>query len=392
MSLQRVAFQPLHTFTRATDEAFWNRVVDAFGNVSYELQTAPAGTAVQNAYDPSTGEPLGLQIFEQRANLLRYSEQFDNVSWANFSVGVGVQPVVTANAGIAPSGEMTADRVDFDCGDSSSIANRSLLSQPITTVTGTTYSAFIYVKAFASGDIGKTIAIRPENIGLTQAIVTLSDAWQKIQFTGTATGTAINYVIECRGTLTGQTASVLLWGAQIEAGSFPTPYIKTEADTATRNASVAVINDIDESEWWNPNEGTFVVEWVQNSESGRVFSIQSSVTKRIGIMPSNTFVSAIWFNDGSPNYANSGVTAASIVGQKTKAALSFATGKIAISVNGQTTASTVTANPTPPFVDTLSIGSHAPAIAGNYINGHVFKIIYIPTAVSDAKLQELSAL
>jgi hypothetical protein len=56
-----------------------------------------------------------------------------------------------------------------------------------------------------------------------------------------------------------------LWGAQLEVGAFPTPYIFTEATTATRNASVAVINDIDESEWWNPAQGKLTVKFKFNA-------------------------------------------------------------------------------------------------------------------------------
>src|SRR6056297_2388196 len=47
-------------------------------------------------------------------NLLTYSEDFTNAAWAKVNAGVGSLPVVTANAGIAPDGTSTADRVQFD--------------------------------------------------------------------------------------------------------------------------------------------------------------------------------------------------------------------------------------------------------------------------------------
>jgi hypothetical protein len=407
MSLQRVAFSPLHTFTRATNETFFNRVVDSFGNVSYQLQTAPAGTAVQNAYNPATGEPLGLQVFEQRTNIATRNKADANAldTWIKTNVTVGV----VADPKFGNVIELTDDATDglhdvvLNGAEDGVVYTRSIrvkkpslggwryfaiASRPGTSLPGN--SAYIDLDTGLKTSGG--LAVKIESIG---------DGWLEIDFTAARTGVAnrafafgfASGAIPTNNAYAGTGSKLLIALPQNEAGAFKTPPIETEAAAATRNASVAVINDIDESEWFNPSEGTFVVEWVQNSVSGRIFSIQSAVDQRIGIMPNDAVISAIWFNGGAfANYANSSVTTASIIGQEVKAAVSFTTGKVAISVNGQATVSIVTTNPTPPFVDKLTIGSHEPAITGNFINGQVANILYYPTAVSDAKLQELSTL
>jgi hypothetical protein len=52
--------------------------------------------------------PKGLLIEEQRANLLTYSEQFDNAAWTKQNA------TITANFAVSPSGEMTADKITPD--------------------------------------------------------------------------------------------------------------------------------------------------------------------------------------------------------------------------------------------------------------------------------------
>jgi hypothetical protein len=190
------------------------------------------------ATDFAGGVLRGTTVEPSAVNLALRSEDFTDAGWTKSSAGVGVVPVVTANNALAPNGEMTADRIDFDCGDASSNSNRSLLFRNITIASGVVHAQSIYIKAATPSDIGKTVRIFGDNFS-TPVIITLSENYQRITpATITSLSTSGNFGIETRGTQTGQTASVHLWGAQLETGSVATSYIKTEGSTQTRNADV----------------------------------------------------------------------------------------------------------------------------------------------------------
>jgi hypothetical protein len=53
------------------------------------------------------------------------------------------------------------------------------------------------------------------------------------------------------------TSGIYVWGAQLEAGAFPTSYIPTTASTVTRSADTATMTGTNFSSWYNQSEGTF---------------------------------------------------------------------------------------------------------------------------------------
>lgn len=161
-------------------------------------------------------------------NLLRSSEQFDLPAWTKTRAGAGVNPVVTANAGIAPNGTNTADRVQFNCVGNTS-ADRSILLQAITIFVGTNYTASFYIKAFSAGEVGKQLRIVGEGTSIPSTIITLTADWTRVTITGSAASVITgNYIFETRGTFTSNTtADVLLWGAQLVEGSSSLEYFPT---------------------------------------------------------------------------------------------------------------------------------------------------------------------
>jgi hypothetical protein len=167
-------------------------------------------------------DPSDTANLSWRRNLLTFTEQFDNAAWGKTAAGVAIAPTVTANAGIAPDGTTTADRIQFDCTNTGSSANRSSVTQNFTATTGVSYTSSIYIRAFDAGNVGRTVRITSDFIGTT--VYTLTADWQRVVIGGTSSGTGSNLVIETRGTFTQQTADILLWGAQLEVGSTVSTY------------------------------------------------------------------------------------------------------------------------------------------------------------------------
>ena len=159
-------------------------------------------------------------------NLLLQSESFDNATWQKFGGGVATAPAVTANAGVAPDGTTTADRVQFTLNGGTTSTDRSLLSQSATLATSFPYTYSIWVRSL-TGTL--SMGIGCDNL-VGNTPITVTTEWQRFTVSGTATGTAGVALLQLRG---GQTpvqsnaADVLIWGAQLEIGSTATTYNPT---------------------------------------------------------------------------------------------------------------------------------------------------------------------
>ena len=164
-------------------------------------------------------------------NLLTYSEQFDNAAWTKVNSGSGSLPVVTANAGAAPNGTTTADKVVFATVGGSDI---SQIAQITSFNPGSTYTGAIWVKAFAAGDVGKILGFRHVSGG-NYTLVTLTNAWQQVTSAEVAYGGSVTFELISRpsvGTSSG-TISCYVWGAQLNYGSSLETYIATTASALT---------------------------------------------------------------------------------------------------------------------------------------------------------------
>lgn len=353
-------------------------------------------------YDPVTLAPRGLLVEEQRTNLLTYSEQFDNAAW------VKTRASVTANATTAPDGTASADKLIEDTAN-----NTHTASQTLTIATATSYTYSTYLKAaertFARvlvGDTGGNNAVRVD-VNLSTGAVSsgvngtgwtlisatataVGNGWYRVTVAGTGaaatTGTVITYLASALGTITytgDGTSGIFVWGSLLEVGSFATSYIPTVASQVTRTADTATITGQNFSQWYNQSEGTLVAEWLLThaNATGRYIAQVNSPTVAQGI--------SLWVNsDGLNTRAWVGATSV-IAGNASsstpnKVAFGYRATDNAVSLNGAAAVASSATGPTDG--NFFLIGS-----SGGGINGHIRRITYYPTRLSNAQLQALTA-
>jgi len=152
-------------------------------------------------------------------NLLLQSQTFDNGSWNKISGGTGSAPVVTANQAIAPDGTMTADLAVFTLNGGTASGDNSSLTQSVTP------PAPNITSLWAMTSDGSTKVFSLLGVGGTLQTITITGTWQR--FFVLETGVAAAAVrLRLRGSASGEgtatSASIYLWGAQVEAVTYQT--------------------------------------------------------------------------------------------------------------------------------------------------------------------------
>ena len=379
---------PTPVFTRAST----GRFVGSNGLI----QSAAINTP-RFDHDPVTGVCKGLLMEESRTNICLQSENF-GTNWS------GTGRTISLNAATAPDGSTTADKIVEG-------TNNGLhgVFQTLSTVSGSTYIGSMYVKAAgrnfatiytgASPTNGRYISIPADGTGTVLGLfnanpstVTMryvGDGWYlvTILIVASATGTSLEMYPALTATVnsyTGDgTSGILVWGAQVELGSFPTSYIPTTTASVVRSADVCSIDSSNFASIWNGVDMTVFfkgsridnktgqVNWelTSGTSATSIASDRGTTTERItanavGIMQISAFTTLTEY----------------------KIAAALKAGDYAVSFNGAAAISSSNA-----FVLTLNrmtIGMNR--VAASTLNGCIHSIQSYKKRLPNAKLQTLT--
>jgi hypothetical protein len=375
---------PRVTFTRAS--------VGTFVNENGLVTTAASGAA-RFDHDPVTGKCLGLLVEEARTNLALRSEEFDNAYWFKRNGAT-----VTANAVAAPDGTTTGDELIHPGGTTYA---RIETNPGVPVTSGSKYTLSVFAKykpsseatvlaiqfQLASGVAYVNLNTKTIISGDGVSIQLLSNEWVRISRTFTASSTATGQIYLYPTNTTNIVPSpsiaansgLYIWGAQMEAGAFPTSYIPTVASTVTRAADVASITGSNFSSWYNQSAGS----WFVNHNGGNPFAIT------VGTDANNRYYLSENSAAGSGYFMKTlGVNQFSFsTGIFTKGAISYGANYANIATSG--TLQTAATSVSPPVSNSLKIGM---GINNDFQGtGTISHLTYYPVRLPDAQLQALTA-
>lgn len=369
---------PRITFTRASGSGISGTGPSYIGSNGYVQY---AGTNIPRFdYDPTTLQPRGLLVEGSATNVLTRSEALATSPWSAGSGSGGTVPTVTNNNDTAPDGNSTATRIELNITG----GGFSRVQQVFTGTAGVAYTFSVWMK-LKSGSTPVTVAIRigaDGTPGNTNRTVTSS--WQRFQTTYTPSSTTVDAQIMLWTTLsTSTTADVLVWGAQLEAGSGASSYIPTGASTATRAADECQILDLTTMSF-NANAGTIYVDMGARVSTGS--------NRSYTFLPASGGNNQLFEGSGTALNVYSGGAFVAQIGSSTNAAqrvaAAYAVNDYAVSVNGGAV-STDTSGALPSSLTKLTIGGSIINTAA-YQFGCIRTFKYWPNRLPNAQLQSLT--
>ena len=367
---------PRITFARAGTATYW----DDKG----VLQTAASGVP-RIDHDPVTGECKGLLIEEQRTNLALYSGAMSQVSaWV-------LEGSSSTSTTIAPDGASIAA-----CFDASG-PTFALTRQGFASFSGG-YTLSVYAKALPStanrylfiglinGSAGFDLvggSVTWTASGATASVSSVGNGWYRCAVAFTASSTSQQYFYFSSSPTNSLAPAAgpacALWGAQLEAGAFPTSYIPTTVAQVTRAADSASMTGTNFSSWYRQDEGTFVTE---------SFVVTGSSVRGIAGINGNGHIAYINANGSVACFDSTEVLATGTYSPGAKTATAYGGSSIAVSLSGSAPVSGAFSSPHGTG-DGLNIGSLS---GGTFrLNGHVKRIAYYPKRLANTELQALTA-
>jgi hypothetical protein len=359
-----------------------------------------------HSYDGSDIESLGLLIEESRVNYALYSNDYtQSTSTINASV--------VANTTIAPDGTQTASTITSSSGSAQHGSTKNTTGLPIDSIC----SLSVFVKAGTSNycrvdsanvtnwSSNAGIAVNLTNgsiISGSGTVVSFPNGWYRITIfptTNSSSGVTRGlwvWVSDSSGNSTTTavgTESINVWGAQIEAGAFPTSYIPTSGSTATRSADNASITGTNFSSWYNQSEGTTVVECENVGTKSSNFQVPigyrsdllSSATTIEVFQQNGSFYYLVRLTDPLDDQVGINVNMSSTINSYIRYSFAYKENDFGYFINN--TLYTDSSGSLPSGIDEAAIGSNGNTTR---LNGHIRRISYYPKRLTNIQLQELT--
>jgi hypothetical protein len=299
--------------------------------------------------------------------LALYSEQFDNASWAKQT---GITITANTTETLDPSGYYGAEKVVSTDGSTGFFNFGLNLTSDITRT--------IYLKGAVGGE---TLKLKDPSGAGDDTDVTLTTSWVRYEHKTTNTGNTYQglFVDDIPNG-----ATIYVWGAQIEVGTFATSYIPTLGTSVTRVADVAEKTGI--SDLIGQTEGTLFVEveLVDTVTSTRQLQISDgTISNRIQLATSG--------GNFTPAIVVAGtVQALFIVPAPTginKIAIAYANNDIAVFLNGNLVGTDTSA--TIPACSRLDVGN---TLGSNIMTGTISQALLFKTRLSNTELAQITTL
>ena len=321
----------------------------------------------------------------QRSNLVTYSSDFSDSSWFKLGLGTASTAIVTTDYATSPEGLNNATRLQVDLNGGTTSSDQSLIYDAFAVSSGDNTRS-IYVK---SND-GNTYDVYFGGTLSSYEIKEVTSEWTRIDATRNFASAGTGYLsIGLRGgTGCSDNADILIYGAQVEAGSYPTTLINTSGSSVTRNADACT--DGGDASRFNDSEGVLFFEGSTLVESGitRVISISDGSTSNNIYFNFNQNANS--FNcevlSGGSTQFNAFATMTKV--NNNKIALKYKANDFALWING-TEVATDTSGITPTGLDRLNFDFGQ----GSFdFEGKCKQIQYYNTALTDTELATLTTL
>ena len=346
--------------------------------------------------DHTDGGCPSLLLEPASTNLIIYSEDFSASYWNKDGTTVSSTEV------ISPMNNLTT--VKLEATETNQPRIEKLIPVPST---DTIYTWSVYVKkgstdfvalAKFSGSNNAVFNLANgtlvyETGTLSTSIEAVSDGWYRVSMTVLVYSTDTYNVLKVTVTDGSSYSSgvigeyIYLWGAQLEALSYPTSYIPTSGTTVTR--AVEVCNGAGDVSTFNSSEGVLFIEssLLIDDDSNKYISLTDTADEnkvQIDFDYSSSRIQYVVISD-SVVYCNIKST---YVGTNTdKIAVKWKVNDFAIWING-VEVGTDTSGSAPISLDTLKFSSSG---GSNNFEGNVKQVQVFKTALTDAELIALTS-